>query len=169
MFKVDQIEKTQAFGEIPDGVYPVTVAEAQHVSDEKSTRFEFTFVHSDGAYKNRKSWAKHMYIGIATTKKETLKIQQGQLADLFFIAGIKGFDSEEEAQRICGDIVGTELKIRIRNSEWQGKNFANVEDYWAVDGANRSGKKLPTNVTPKVPASKPVAVTKEKENEDVPF
>lgn len=169
MFKVDQVEKSQSFSEIPDGVYPVVITEAKHVSDEKGVRFEFTFVHTEEPYKNRKTWSRHMYVGTATTKKETLSINKALLADLFFVANVTGFDSEEEAHKICDDILGTELKIRIRNSEYQGKTFANVDDYWSPEGNNRSGKKIPTNVAASKAKTQPTQAKKQSSEEDVPF
>lgn len=165
MFKVDEVEKSQGFGTIPDGVYRVVLTEANHVSDEKSTRFEFTFTHGDGPYRNRKHWARHMYIPGPTTKPETLKAQKSQLADLFFVAGVKGFENEDEAYQICANITGTELYIKLRSSEWQGKTFQNVDDYWKLDGSNRSGKKLPEQGAQKQASSFSVP----QENSDVPF
>jgi len=147
MFKVDEVQASQGFENIPDGVYKVVLAEASHVSDEKSTRFEFTFVHPEGAYRNRKHWARHMYIGGAMTKPETVNSNKALLADLFFVFGVKGFETEDEAHDICGRIVGNECYIKLRSNEYQGKTYQNVDGYWTTDGNNRSGKKLPTNTT----------------------
>ena len=158
-FQVNQVEKTQSFGDIPDGVYQVVISEAWHVSDEKSTRFEITLTHTAAPYKNRKTWARHMYIGNATTKKVALDMNKSLLADLLFVAGIEGFKDEQEADNLGGKLLGLEMKIKIRNSEFQGKNFANVDGYWKLDGSNRSGIKLP--------AAKAV-VTKE-DDDSVPF
>lgn len=170
MFRVDEVEKSQSFEPIPDGIYSVAIVEAQHVNDEKGARFEFTYVIPEAPYKNRKLWAKHMYIGTHATNPKALETQKGLLADLFFVCGIKGFDTEQQAEDLCAELVGVELKVRVHNSDYQGKPYANVNDYWKPNGENRSGKKLPNStaqVTTKPVAAK-AAATKQAE-EDLPF
>lgn len=145
MFSVDEAPKSvSGFDPIPDGVYRLVILDAKVVQDEKSERFEIEFSHEEGAYRNRKHWARHAFKPGVAMKPETLKMNAAKLGDLFYACSQTGFKDLDGAHRVCSEMVGVSVYARVKNSEYQGKTYSNVEDYWRIDKTHRGNRAMPT-------------------------
>lgn len=140
MFSIDSVPETkEGFEVLPAGIYRVRFTGVQFLDNKSGQGQHFAFslqVVQPQMYAGQTMIYRCNYKNPNPTAEE---IGRGQLADLIFTAGVRGFENLEQLNR---GIAGKEFIIETELQEGdRGGLFSNVLTAWRLDGKHRNEKR----------------------------
>jgi len=127
--------ETMQFAPLKDGSREMCIIEAKHEVTHLRKQLKFTWQEAAG-----KGRAFSMHIYEDSNNPAWLEIARGILGDALWALGVKGFDSDEHADKMCQFLIGKSCIVRTKQETYQGKINCKASAYFNAVGTNRAGQ-----------------------------